>query len=105
MKNKIYNYYKNQSCIGFKLYKDDELEQIECIEDEDGVIRKRFIIKGMEDGPIVEEPKEIAEPPRSNVIGGWYVSQPTTWTTTTTGANYIGATTATTIYSPVWYKY
>lgn len=99
MKNKIYNYYKDQCYFGLKLYKDEELEQIESIEDEDGTIRKRFIIKGMEDGPIFEEPKilkDAAVPPQNNIVAGWMPKNYSWGNTTYTGNCYTitsGATT------------
>lgn len=40
---------------------ESELEQIESIENEDGSLRKRFIIKGLKNSPIFEEPNRIGD--------------------------------------------
>lgn len=39
-----------------KEYKEEDLEQIECIEEEDGTIRNRFMIKNHKDSPVFVEP-------------------------------------------------
>ena len=107
MKNKVLTYQKNNCYWACKTYQDEELEQIESIEDEDGTIRKRFIIKGLEDGPIFEEPKVLidAAMPQKRLNWEEFPSismgyRPIYYTTSTWTTN-----TATTTVDPNFYYY
>jgi len=41
-----------------RYYKEDELEEIEGLEQDDGIIRRQFIIKGQDGGVVFVEPIE-----------------------------------------------